>query len=276
MYEKKNPKELIEVDRTKILTQHEVDGFLITLYGEEEPFQSAFSSRKDEEGVILISIKLSTEKNISPSPLTLEWEQTAAGAHLIWYPGVYADRSIPPEWRPAIARCNNTTNMPLISLFSAAGRNTTTFTFSDVMNTTILTAGYVEEKAVLKCSVELFSESVVLLKEYEGILRIDTRQIPWFRAIADAGVWLESVGNYKPASVPAHALSPVYSTWYSFHQELSESELEVQSRIAKDFGFETLIVDDGWQTEDIGRGYSFCGVHRFDVPPAGLALLLNK
>ena len=95
MYEKKNPKELIEVDRTKILTQHEV------------------------EGVILISIKLSTEKNISPSPLTLEWEQTAAGAHLIWYPGVYADRSIPPEWRPAIARCNNTTNMPLISLFSA-------------------------------------------------------------------------------------------------------------------------------------------------------------
>ncbi|MCK4542471.1 MAG: alpha-galactosidase [Spirochaetales bacterium] len=254
------------MDRTKILAQHEAGGFRITLYGEEGPFKAAFTSRKDEQGAILISIKLSAEKEISPPPLILGWEHPAVGAHLLWHPGVHADRTIPPEWRPAMARCNNTTNMPVLSLFSASGRNAMTFAFSEVIHASTLTAGFVEEKAGIRCSIELFREPVVPFKEFVGILRIDARPITWFRAIADVGAWWEAMTQYKPASIPVHALLPVYSTWYSFHQELSEGELEEQSRLAKDCGFETLIVDDGWQTDDVSRGYAFCG--DWEVDPA--------
>jgi alpha-galactosidase len=252
------------VDRTKILARHEAGGFLLTLYGEEGPYKIALTSGKDEQGVILISIKLSAEKEISPPPLILGWEQPAIGVNLLWHPGVHADRTIPPEWCPSMARCNNTTNMPVLSLFSASGRNAMTFAFSEVIHASTLTAGYVEEKAGIRCSIELFQEPVVPFNTFTGILRIDARPITWFRAIDDVGAWWEEMGQYKPASIPVQALLPVYSTWYSFHQELSEGDLEEQTRLAEDCGFETLIIDDGWQTDDVSRGYAFCGDWEID------------
>lgn len=51
----------------------------------------------------------------------------------------------------------------------------------------------------------------------------------------------------------------MYSTWYSFHQEITEHEIEKQCITAKELGCEAVIVDDGWQTADNNRGYAFCG-----------------
>lgn len=52
---------------------------------------------------------------------------------------------------------------------------------------------------------------------------------------------------------------PMYSTWYDFHQVLSDKELEEECRRGAEIGLRSIIVDDGWQTEDTGRGYGFCG-----------------
>ncbi|PHB05610.1 alpha-galactosidase, partial [Bacillus pseudomycoides] len=52
---------------------------------------------------------------------------------------------------------------------------------------------------------------------------------------------------------------PMYSTWYSFHQDISDNEIEKQCEIAKQLGCGAVIVDDGWQTEDDHRGYAYCG-----------------
>ena len=243
----------------KIIAEYDTGDFLIKLCGEEETLKAAFFSEVNEQGVLLIKIKLSTVKKISSPPVTLSWELAAIGTDLLWHPGVYTDRTIPPEWRPAKVRSNNTTNMPVLSLFSSSGRNAMTFAFSDVKNSSTLTAGFIEENGGIRCSIELFREPVIPFNEFEGIIRIDTRSIPWFKVIADVGIWWEGMVENRPAYIPAQALSPVYSTWYSYHQELSEHELEEQSLIAGDFGFETLIVDDGWQTEDLCRGYTSCG-----------------
>jgi alpha-galactosidase len=51
----------------------------------------------------------------------------------------------------------------------------------------------------------------------------------------------------------------MYSTWYSFHLGLSADRVEEQCRLAKDIGCGGVIVDDGWQTETVDRGYSSCG-----------------
>lgn len=51
----------------------------------------------------------------------------------------------------------------------------------------------------------------------------------------------------------------MYSTWYSFHQQLVPAEVEKQCLLAKELGCEAVIVDDGWQTLNNERGYAYCG-----------------
>jgi len=65
--------------------------------------------------------------------------------------------------------------------------------------------------------------------------------------------------NYKPAPVPDNARQPMYSTWYSFHQNLDVAEVIKECRLGKEIGLEAVIVDDGWQTMDSKRGYAYTG-----------------
>jgi alpha-galactosidase len=51
----------------------------------------------------------------------------------------------------------------------------------------------------------------------------------------------------------------MYSTWYSFHQNLNADDVVDECRIAIKLGFDAVIVDDGWQTLDSQRGYAFTG-----------------
>lgn len=51
----------------------------------------------------------------------------------------------------------------------------------------------------------------------------------------------------------------MYSCWYSFHQATIASEIEAECARAAKLGLKTVIVDDGWQTEDGRRGYAYCG-----------------
>nr|WP_246459746.1 glycoside hydrolase family 36 protein [Puniceicoccus vermicola] len=64
---------------------------------------------------------------------------------------------------------------------------------------------------------------------------------------------------YRPAPVPESAYEPVYSTWYSFHQKLTDKEVEANCQWSRELGCKTVILDDGWQTEDNNKGYAFCG-----------------
>ena len=62
-----------------------------------------------------------------------------------------------------------------------------------------------------------------------------------------------------PAEVPDFAKDAMYSSWYSFHQDLTDKSIEKECEGAKKCGFKSIIVDDGWQTDVVGEGYSACG-----------------
>ena len=63
----------------------------------------------------------------------------------------------------------------------------------------------------------------------------------------------------RPRPCPSSARLPVYSTWYNYHQSVDAAVLLKEVAIAKKMGFDSIIVDDGWQTLDSGRGYAFTG-----------------
>jgi alpha-galactosidase len=90
-------------------------------------------------------------------------------------------------------------------------------------------------------------------------LRIDTRRIHFAEVLADVDGWWQEQLAHELLPVPPQATSPAYSTWYSMHQHVTPDAIRVQAEQARTMGFEAIVVDDGWQTADTGRGYAFCG-----------------
>lgn len=66
------------------------------------------------------------------------------------------------------------------------------------------------------------------------------------------------------APVLPHHYEPTYCTWYAFHADQQVDRIEQAARLARDLGFGTLIVDDGWSYQSPQRvGTSIAHWHRF-------------
>ncbi len=232
----------------------------ITLEGEPGAFDVRLSSRAAAAGIHEVTLFLKAGSPARPPRLRLEWFHPMVATHYRWYPGTGSDRTVVPDWRrQRMCRSKNTCDAPVYALFSQNGANALTFALSDAMNPATLAAGVVEETAEARCVVELFTEGHAPMSEYEATLRLDARGVPWYRALRDVADWWASLPGMEPMEVPEHARLPMYSSWYGFHQRLDAVALEAECREAKALGMESIIIDDGWQTDDNSRGYAWCG-----------------
>ena len=215
-------------------------------------------TRVMEPGLEELLIRLEADKPLTPPPLTVSWELPMLDMAIRWTPTAGFNRSIPPDWSaPSVS--NLATSAPLMTFISFNGDNRLTVAVSEAIRTVLLSGGVSEETNRLRCKLELFSGPEAPLEAYEVTVRIDSRRIFYAEAIATATAWYASLDAYQPAPVPVAAYEPLYSTWYSYHQELFADELEKECELAKEYGLKGIIVDDGWQTDDNQRGYAFCG-----------------
>ena len=119
--------------------------------------------------------------------------------------------------------------------------------------------GLYEEDGFVHVRLGFFYEPEAPLSAYEAEVRLDAALRDWADAVRAASDWVCARPEYEPMPVPDAALDPLYSTWYGYHQDVHDGVLEREFAEAAALGMRTLIVDDGWQTEDTGRGYAFCG-----------------
>lgn len=216
------------------------------------------SSAGCKEGIEEITLKISAPEAAVPPRFTLSWEFPHTDLAVRFSPASGFAKNIPPDWCGAIPS-DPAHHAPFIALFSISGENRLTFAFSDALRNTECKAGFIEEKNTIDCRVSAFLQAETPLASYEAVLRLDTRKIFYAEAIRDTASWFASLPGYRPCPVPESALHPFYSTWYSFHQNLSAQEIEEECALAAAFGMSGVIVDDGWQTEDNHRGYTWCG-----------------
>ena len=116
-----------------------------------------------------------------------------------------------------------------------------------------------EETLEASHQLTFFPDPVAPLTHYEALIRLDRREVFYGRAIEEATAWILAARGERPAETPAAAFASLYSSWYSFHQNISDRDIEAECAEAVKLGMKTLIVDDGWQTDDTNRGYAFCG-----------------
>lgn len=221
-------------------------------------FQATVNVESPEDGVVLVHIRVTASEPETPPVFQLIWKHPIADIHGVWHPNGYRNRGLAPDWTGGY-KSNSTNSAPVVSLFSGNGRSRMTFAFSDTLNPIICKAGVHEESAEFHCAIRLFEEPTPPIDCYEATLRVDYRDLPYYDCLSEVQHWWSGLPGLLPSLVPQSAYEPMYSTWYSFHQDVEPESIEEQCRLAKDLGCETVIVDDGWQTANNARGYAYCG-----------------
>ncbi|QSF42796.1 glycoside hydrolase family 36 protein [Paenibacillus tianjinensis] len=234
------------------------DNYEITLEGGSADFESVLSLEHIESGVQIVTLRLTAAAPALPPKLSFTWSCKAIDVQGLWHPAAERSRGLIPDWWEGFTS-RSASSAPVVCLYGIRGNNVLSFACSDVMNPLKLHAGLNEETASFHCSVTLFTEPGAPLAFYEALLRLDSRSIPYFQALAGVADWWAGIPGHEPAPVPDTAREPMYSTWYSFHQQLTPEAVEAECRLAAEMGCKAVIVDDGWQTSDAARGYAYCG-----------------
>ena len=224
---------------------------------ENEMASASLEKIKDGE-VCEYLLKLSFKEEASPKPYTVTWDEDLIDIMGFWSSLASFQRNITADWWMRKASSRLASGTPHITLFNKSDKNRVSVTLSDPLTPTTIMAGIVEETGRVRIKIELFSSLCAKMKDYEVVIRIDKRAIAVEDAIADSEKWWDSLG-FKSAYVPEYATLPMYSCWYSFHQRTIPDEIVAECERAKALGMDTVIVDDGWQTDDNSRGYAYCG-----------------
>lgn len=235
-------------------------GFDVAITTELAGFELKADVVRIADGVERLDLTLTSPRPAQPPRIALKWRIPSHDVAGHWMTSRVLNKAIRPDW--TAGRLQPTMfakEAPVSTLFSSTNRNVLTFAVSDALNTIQLGSGVREEDGWIYNEVIFFSERHKALTEYKASIRIDRRDVAYEAALKDVAEWWAAQPGYAPAAVPAPAWGPVYSTWYNYHQSVDSAELLREIAVAKSLGFESIIVDDGWQTLDTNRGYAYTG-----------------
>jgi len=228
----------------------------IKVEGDLNGFRLSLFSEKVEEGLEVIKIRLSRETPAEPPQFQLKWKFPSVDIQKYWNPNYSVDRV---NYYYNNVTSSSTRLAPVLCFMDINDINRFTFAVGDALNKIGLYSELIEEDANFHCSISFFKEQYPAITNYETEILIDRRPAPFYSTLKRITDWWEEQDNYKPMQVPELAKRPMYSTWYSYHQNLDMEKIIGECREGKKIGLEAVIVDDGWQTLDNKRGYAFTG-----------------
>ena len=230
--------------------------FDFTFQSENKDAKIEIENQWEQNGILYATVKMTQSKEEIPQAFSLEFKVPAVGMYSMW--GGWR-RTLGMDWEMRRTNSRLVAGQPVHTLLSAEGENRITVALSDAVNPTQIASGICEEDACLLFRITFFTASTAPCSEYRAVIRIDQRAIPYYDALYDTVEWWEKECGYTPLAVPESAKLPMNSLWYTYHRQLDAKEIIEDCVISKEFGLETVIVDDGWHTEDCGRDFAFCG-----------------
>lgn len=229
--------------------------FKITNNNENSVF--GLTPEKEENDILIYNVSYKSKEEVTPSKITVEFNMPYINAFSLWNSKCGLVRNVLPDWRPQhqVSRSRLASGIPIQSVISQDGDNVFTISVDDAKTPIEISSGTEEFNGSCLCRVSFFTIPIGKINEYKSQIIIDRRKIPFYKAIEDAA---ERMRGFKQ-HVPESARMPMYSTWYNYHQNINDDELINECKAAYKLGMRTIIVDDGWQTENNGGGYGYCG-----------------
>jgi len=185
-------------------------------------------------------------------PLTIALSVPLGTSVGYWHPDTMLERTVRPDWAGRRAT-SLVRSSPIGSLYDASGRSLFSFGLDRLVGEVSIAFGVAEEQKAFVVVIEIDDDVT------EVRLAVGRESAPFWTAIGHLKDWLEAGVGTPPMAIPDFASRPVYSTWYSFGQEVNAVALEAEGRTAAELGMKSMFIDDGWQRYGHGRGYSGCG-----------------
>ena len=225
----------------------------------EKPGEWTIAAERVEagEGVETLKLVLEAPSAAVPPKFTVSWRIPQVDIQNLWavnepYCGLRAN------WGGAYYSALSY-HQPVYVCFNADDRSRFAVAASECARHLTFKGGVREEGSFIESSFIYFDSVEAPMTRYETEIRFDTRPLFFGDAVRDAVAWVERSAGIVPCVPPSAAFDPLYSTWYDFHQDLHAADVEAECALAAKLGMKTIIVDDGWQTDDTGRGYAYCG-----------------
>lgn len=211
----------------------------------------------DKNNICIYDVYFKSDVPCVPSKITVEFNMPYIEAFSLWNAQCGLTRNVLPDWRPQhqVSRSRLACGISIQSVISQCGDNVFTISVNDAKTPVEISSGTEEVNGSCLCRVSFFTIPIGKINEYKSQIIIDTRKIPFYEAISDAAERMRGSEQF----VPNDARLPMYSTWYNYHQNINDDELIKECKAAYELGMRTIIVDDGWQTENNGGGYAYCG-----------------
>ena len=182
-----------------------------------------------------------TEINVRPAPkdacVTATMQIPLVDVFACWHSALTPGLTNRIPWVDRIS-CGAQMNYPFYALVSRNGRVKAAFSSTDIIDDCEITFAINQEK----CTGELTFLIAVSPETQPFTLLLDLNSRP----LTDALKAWRSKLDLPQLAYPAGAYEPVYCTWYVVHGEVNQAFVEETCPIAKELGFGTLIVDDGW------------------------------
>ena len=227
------------------------------LFDFSEDTDISFSLVERREGISVYRLFFKWPEAHSPKQITLTYEIPCRNTYYVWDP-IEKKRSI-PFGRSQVTDSRLGSGMPLKALVSRESKNAHTISVSDVKTPIALTmASFKFYEGIIKIGVELFTSLTDARDTYETFIRIDERQVDLDDVLYGARDWFDSLG-YTNSHIPSEATLPMYSTWYSYGQDVCADDVVKECEVAAGLGMKAVILDDGWQLDGDGKIYGFCG-----------------
>jgi len=214
---------------------------------------------QENENLSLYKLKYDSSKGKIEGPIMIQWRIPAINIKGVWAPNSLHEKRIHADWEFPQLQASISRNAPVLSIFGHSDENILTFSCTDIINAVEMEAALREEDNQVYCTFHFFTEQPFPDQDYETIIRIDSRPIQFSKAVQSIVGWWQSSTSITPTHIPEYAKVPLYSTWYSYHQDLDEESLLYECRESYKLGCKLIIIDDGWQTLDTNRGYDYTG-----------------
>ena len=225
----------------------------------DEPGDWEFDMSLDRSGEKeIVTVKMWAAKPSVPPKFTVSMSMPQVDVHHLWS-GLNEDRNhLRPDWG-ANFRTHLASEMPLYAFLNDDNENRLTIVSSEPLRDVNATMGLREEGCLIVANLSYFNTPEAPIEQYETKILLDSRPVFWSEAVKEGAEWMTAESGMTPVEAPAGAFEPLYSSWYQFHQDVSDKAIEEECQKAAALGMKTIIVDDGWQTDDNNRGYAFCG-----------------
>lgn len=231
----------------------------IDVIGDLKNFDLQGDLQQVEPGLAHYVITLKADQPDTPPDIALKWQWSGAQCLSLWHPTQGPRHSLSPIWGGPPMESRSASGAPVMAVHHLDGTNRLTFACDDALHPVGMKTGVVEETGGMGCELHPFRGTRMADTQFIFTLRLDTRQQSLTDVLAGVTQWWEAQDGYAPLSVPDAGLMPVYSTWYSYHQVVDSASIEAECKMAAEMGCKSVIMDDGWQTNDSQRGYAYTG-----------------